>query len=341
MRSQPFASNLTMAAVGVALSGAPSALAQCTPITASQTEGPYYRTPNPETDNMRQSGDTDLLTITGQVVDTNCNPIPYVWLAWWHTDIAGVYDNAAPFDRYRCTQFTDAEGHFALDTIYPGLYPGRTRHVHVKVDSANSAVLTTQLYFAGDPQNAGDGFYSPALAMNITIQPDGVRLGTFQFRQTRTAACSVPALSTEPGDVIAAQGETVTFAVAATGTLPMTFAWHKNGEPLQNDARISGVTTNTLRISGATCADAGSYTCSALSSCGTDSTSGAELSIVGCCVGDIDGDGAIGLTDLAILLTNFGTTGGATPAQGDLDDDTDVDLTDLATLLTPFGSVCP
>lgn len=51
--------------------------------------------------------------------------------------------------------------------------------------------------------------------------------------------------------------------------------------------------------------------------------------------GDIDGDGHVTLTDLAILLTNFGRTG--TGLQGDIDHDGDVDLTDLATLLTNFG----
>jgi len=58
------------------------------------------------------------------------------------------------------------------------------------------------------------------------------------------------------------------------------------------------------------------------------------------CVGDLDGDGVIGLGDLAILLANFGTPGGATPEMGDLDGDGDVDLTDLAVVLSIFGTPC-
>ncbi len=57
------------------------------------------------------------------------------------------------------------------------------------------------------------------------------------------------------------------------------------------------------------------------------------------CTGDFDDDGVIGLSDLAILLSNFGGSGAGIP--GDTDDDDDVDLTDLATLLTLFGSSCP
>lgn len=58
------------------------------------------------------------------------------------------------------------------------------------------------------------------------------------------------------------------------------------------------------------------------------------------CFGDVDGDGQIGLVDLAFLLTNFGLPSGATPEQGDLDVDGDVDLTDLANLLIVFGLPC-
>lgn len=59
------------------------------------------------------------------------------------------------------------------------------------------------------------------------------------------------------------------------------------------------------------------------------------------CPADLDGDGAISLSDLAILLAHFGTPDGATSADGDLDADADVDLSDLASLLANFGSNCP
>ena len=61
---------------------------------------------------------------------------------------------------------------------------------------------------------------------------------------------------------------------------------------------------------------------------------------VAVCFGDLSGDGRVGLPDLAILLSNYGLTGGATYEQGDLDGDADVDLTDLATLLGRYGTVC-
>ncbi len=59
------------------------------------------------------------------------------------------------------------------------------------------------------------------------------------------------------------------------------------------------------------------------------------------CPADLDGDGGVGLSDLSILLGNFGTTSGAQPSDGDLDGDGDVDLTDLSALLGAFGTACP
>jgi hypothetical protein len=58
------------------------------------------------------------------------------------------------------------------------------------------------------------------------------------------------------------------------------------------------------------------------------------------CPGDLDGDGTVALSDLSLLLSNFGTPNGALPADGDLDGDGDVDLADLAALLSAFGSSC-
>lgn len=54
-------------------------------------------------------------------------------------------------------------------------------------------------------------------------------------------------------------------------------------------------------------------------------------------LGDVDGNGCVDITDLAILLSNFGTTSGAVYGDGDLNEDGDVDIEDLAQLLANFG----
>lgn len=57
------------------------------------------------------------------------------------------------------------------------------------------------------------------------------------------------------------------------------------------------------------------------------------------CASDLNADGVVDLTDLAVLLANFGANGPA-PADGDVDGDGDVDLQDLAVLLADFGVFC-
>jgi len=59
------------------------------------------------------------------------------------------------------------------------------------------------------------------------------------------------------------------------------------------------------------------------------------------CPGDLNQNGVVDLTDLSILLSNFGTLTGAMHADGDLDNDNDVDLTDLSLMLGGFGESCP
>ena len=58
---------------------------------------------------------------------------------------------------------------------------------------------------------------------------------------------------------------------------------------------------------------------------------------VGAVPGDFDGDGFVGLSDLNILGSNFGTTSGATVATGDATGDGMVDLADLNILGSNFN----
>ena len=134
--------------------------------TVSQTEGPYYTPNTPRRSNLVTAGVRGVpLLVTGEVVDTHCRPIRGALLDFWQADAAGQYDNRGY--RLRGHQFADSRGRFALRTIVPGLYPGRTRHIHVKVQRPHGAVLTTQLYFPGEPRNRTDGIYDAALLMDI------------------------------------------------------------------------------------------------------------------------------------------------------------------------------
>lgn len=148
--------------------------------TPAQTEGPYYTPRTPEKTSFIEPGMTGTrFVLNGFVLTTGCKPVAKAMLDLWHCDDKGVYDNEGY--RLRGHFFADENGYFTVETIMPGIYPGRTRHFHVKVQAPNQPVLTTQLYFPNEPQNARDGIYREECLMNVTDNADAGKTGSFNF----------------------------------------------------------------------------------------------------------------------------------------------------------------
>jgi protocatechuate 3,4-dioxygenase beta subunit len=147
--------------------------------TPSQTEGPYYRRNTPERASLLEPGMPGTrLVVSGYVLTRDCRPVARALLDFWQADANGAYDNAGY--RLRGHQFTDDAGRYSLETVVPALYPGRTRHIHVKVQAPNQPVLTTQLYFPGESRNNADGLFNRALLMSVEDAADS-KAGTFNF----------------------------------------------------------------------------------------------------------------------------------------------------------------
>ena len=133
-------------------------------VTPEQTEGPYFKPSSPERRSLIESGVAGTrMVVAGRVFRTSCKPVAHALLDFWQADGDGNYDNEGL--RLRGHQYTDAQGRFKLVTVVPGLYPGRTRHIHVKAQRPHGQVLTTQLYFRGEPRNKSDGIFDPAMLM--------------------------------------------------------------------------------------------------------------------------------------------------------------------------------
>lgn len=150
--------------------------------TLEETEGPYFTPNSPERTDLREEGVVGTnLTIAGFVVGLDGSPIPSALIDFWQADTDGVYDNEGY--RLRGHQYTDEEERFILETVIPGLYPGRTRHIHVKVQAPDQDVLTTQLFFPDEPANAEDNIFDESLLLDV--QPakldDGSEVGLFTF----------------------------------------------------------------------------------------------------------------------------------------------------------------
>jgi protocatechuate 3,4-dioxygenase beta subunit len=145
-----------------------------------------------------------------------CTPVANAVVDLWQCDASGIYSGfarAAPGqggspggtdeygdkesaattqDRFlRGTQVTGADGVVQFATVYPGWYPTRTAHLHLKVHLDGTTLLTGQLFFddavtdtvyAADPyaqhtgrdtRNDRDPFFSPGAVLRLA--PDGAR----------------------------------------------------------------------------------------------------------------------------------------------------------------------
>ena len=135
--------------------------------TPPLTAGPFYTPNTPLRTSLLEPGAAGTrLLLTGHVLSTKCTPVAGALLDFWHTNHAGNYDNEGY--TFRGHQFADDAGRFTLETIVPGIYPGRTRHIHVRVQAPNQPILTTQLYFPGESSNQGDGIFNPVLLVDLT-----------------------------------------------------------------------------------------------------------------------------------------------------------------------------
>jgi protocatechuate 3,4-dioxygenase beta subunit len=141
--------------------------------TLPEIEGPFYKPRTPERADLTEANAKGRpAEITGYVLTRACRPVARALLDLWHADEGGQYDERG--FRYRGHVFTDAQGRYRFRTIMPGLYPGRTRHYHIKVQSPGQRLLTTQLYFPNEPFNSRDDFFHRELLMQVADAGPGI-----------------------------------------------------------------------------------------------------------------------------------------------------------------------
>jgi protocatechuate 3,4-dioxygenase beta subunit len=146
--------------------------------TRAQTEGPFFTPDTPMKRDFRRDGPGDPINLVGFVLSPDCRPVAGALIELWHADGSGRYDNRDY--HFRGHQFADGQGRFVFETVMPGLYPGRTRHFHVKVQPKGGKVLTTQLYFPDEPGNRRDGIFHDSLLMQVDRAGDGM-VGRYDF----------------------------------------------------------------------------------------------------------------------------------------------------------------
>jgi protocatechuate 3,4-dioxygenase beta subunit len=108
-------------------------------LTPEQEEGPFYIDLARVRRDIVEDRPGVPLALAVTVVDAStCEPIRDAAVDIWHCDALGVYSGepseGSEGETYlRGIQLTDGSGRAEFATIYPGQYPGRTTHIHLKV----------------------------------------------------------------------------------------------------------------------------------------------------------------------------------------------------------------
>ena len=136
---------------------------------AEQDEGPYHRDEQPVRRDVVEDRDGVMLQLGIRLTRDDGTSPQAATVEIWQCDALGRYSGFPPPDDstvvtaatapraayvpdqtfLRGRQVTDVSGRVEFRTVYPGWYPGRTIHIHLRAD-VDGAVLTSQLYFPDD-----------------------------------------------------------------------------------------------------------------------------------------------------------------------------------------------
>ncbi|WP_105316990.1 intradiol ring-cleavage dioxygenase [Thermus tenuipuniceus] len=170
----------------------PLARAQC-PLTPALTEGPYFLRDVPRRQDLREGLPGIPLRLALAVQDHTCRPLEGARVDLWHTDALGRYSGVnAPGVFCRGWQPTDGRGRVEFLTLFPGWYPSRTPHLHLRVEVGGRS-FATQLFFPEEVQrqvyaqppyaergmprigNRQDGIFRADLLLSLRPEGEGYR----------------------------------------------------------------------------------------------------------------------------------------------------------------------
>jgi protocatechuate 3,4-dioxygenase beta subunit len=165
-------------------------------LTPEQEEGPFYINLAQVRQNIVENRPGVPLTLALGVVDSNtCEPIRDAAVDVWHCDALGVYSGepseGSEGETYlRGIQLTGGNGLAEFATIYPGQYPGRTTHIHVKVhiggrgSGGTTPVVTSRIPASCSPPIGVTrrSSHSPPTTEIRPSSPRATRMASFRIR---------------------------------------------------------------------------------------------------------------------------------------------------------------
>ena len=138
-------------------------------LTDQDDLGPFFVKNTSEVVNLNTKNENGVkMRVVGKVFKGEFEdyPMANTKIEIWHCDDLGKYHPSGNGDisnygtneiSLRGYVITQEDGSFIFDSILPGLYGSRARHIHYKLTSKNHNTLVTQSYFKGDKRIPHDG----------------------------------------------------------------------------------------------------------------------------------------------------------------------------------------
>jgi protocatechuate 3,4-dioxygenase beta subunit len=202
----------SLAAPGLAAAATP-AVAACQ-FSPSVPEGPFYFDAKLVRKEIAEGRPGIPIEYRLTVVNADCQPVANAVVDIWQCDRDGAYSgyagqatgaNTIGMTFLRGVQSTDAQGLVRFTAIYPGWYPRRLTHLHVKIHLSSKTIVTTNLFYPDavnaevyassqykalglnpttvdqDVELKGDSARFKTLMLNLTQDGSGRYLGAYTF----------------------------------------------------------------------------------------------------------------------------------------------------------------
>jgi protocatechuate 3,4-dioxygenase beta subunit len=176
-------------------------------------EGPYYFDPQLIRQDITEGRPGLPLALNLRIIENGpCTAISNARVDIWHADAGGVYsgyrgqgdarDVSTKGEKYlRGTQLTNGSGDVTFRSVYPGWYPGRTPHVHIKVFLDEKTMLTGQIYF---PDELSRRIYLTRVPYSARPKADTTNATDFIFKSGEREGGGIVFAIEEKDDLITA-----------------------------------------------------------------------------------------------------------------------------------------
>jgi hypothetical protein len=146
-----------------------------------------------------------------------------------------------------------------------------------KTDQYVGGVGWQSLLDSGPPPRARHAMVYDSKRQRIVLF--GGVSGDTRYDDTWELVNTGPTFTQQPTNQTVGPCSLATFQVAVTGDPPQAFHWAKDGQPLTDGGRSTGVLTDTLKITETEFGDEGYYAATVTSPCGTNTSIGARLTL--------------------------------------------------------------